>query len=137
MSEEYTVRVTAEAPVNKTEVQDRVARAIEAIFPESTVSSEPTYVVAEGESLDRFTDCLHEQQILDTARAHLRTHADNNVIRFRLKKQAAFVGVVNFAVGESSELGDIDVEIEIIEPELPGLLDVIAPETDDDGQPVS
>jgi predicted RNA binding protein with dsRBD fold (UPF0201 family) len=52
-----------------------------------------------------------------------------------LKKQAAFEGVVNFAVGEPDELGEIDVEVRVREPDVESFVDYVAPETDE-GQPV-
>lgn len=132
----YSIDVRVSAPVATTEVPDRVARAIESLFPNADIEIMPDRVVAEGHSLVQFSERLREQQILDTARAHLRTRIEGNTIRFRLKKQAAFMGDVNFAVGNPDELGDIDVEIRVREPTPDAFLDTVAPATDEDGSPL-
>lgn len=132
----YSIAVTVSAPVKTTEVPERVARAIEALFPNATLEIEPDRVTAKGHTVERFGERLQEQQILDTARAHLRTRIDGDTIRFRLKKQAAFVGDVNFGVGNVDELGEIEVEIRVTDPSPMAFLDEVAPETDEDGTPI-
>ncbi|MFB6111136.1 MAG: RNA-binding domain-containing protein [Halobacteriaceae archaeon] len=131
----YSVDVRITAPINNTEVDDRVVRAVEAVFPAADVTRDGDRLVAETHGLDRFSELLHDQQILDTARAHLRSRIDGKTIEFRLKKQAAFVGVVNFAVGNPDELGDITVRITVHDPSPERFLDQIAAETDEDGYP--
>lgn len=132
----YSIDVRVSAPVATTEVPDRVARAIQSLFPNAEIEIMPDRVVAEGHTLDQFSERLREQQILDTARAHLRTRIEGDRIRFRLKKQAAFLGDVNFAVGNPDELGDIEVEIRVREPAPRTFLDEVVPATDEDGTPV-
>jgi predicted RNA binding protein with dsRBD fold (UPF0201 family) len=132
----YSIDVTVSAPVKTTEVPERVARAIETLFPNAEVEIEPDRVTATGHTVDTFGTRLREQQILDTARAHLRTRIDGDTIRFRLKKQAAFVGDVNFGVGNPDELGEITVTIRVSDPEPMAFLDEVVPETDDDGTPI-
>lgn len=132
----YSIDVTVSAPVATTEVPDRVARAIEALFPSADIDIGSERVIAEGHALEQFSDRLREQQILDTARAHLRTRIDGDTIRFRLKKQAAFIGDVNFAVGNPDELGDIEVEILVRDPTPEAFLDTVAPATDEEGRPL-
>ena len=78
---------------------------------------------------------LHEQEILDTARRVFRRNMADNGFSFALKKQAAFEGVVNFAVGDPDELGDIEVDVRVREPTVEEFIDYVAPETDE-GQPV-
>ncbi len=53
---------------------------------------------------------LREFRILDTSRRIFMNGMEGNTIQFRLNKQVAFVGKVNFPVGEES-LGSIHVEI--------------------------
>jgi predicted RNA binding protein with dsRBD fold (UPF0201 family) len=129
----YSIDVQVTAPVATTEVPDRVARAVEAIFPSAEIEVQPDQVVAEGHAVEEFGERLREQQILDTARVHLRTRMEGDTIRFRLKKQAAFLGDVNFAVGNPDELGDIQVEIRVREPTPEAFLDDVTPGTDDEG----
>lgn len=132
----YSIDVRVSAPVKTTEVPERVARAIEELFPNAEVEIEPDRVTATGHTVDRFGERLREQQILDTARSHLRTRIDGDTIRFRLKKQAAFVGDVNFGVGNLDELGEINVEIQVTDPSPMAFLDEFVPETDEDGTPI-
>ncbi len=131
----YSIDVRIEAPVNDTEVTDRVADAIRNVFPETDPVHEDGRLVAETHTLDAFSDVLHEQEILDTARRVFRRRSTADGFSFSLKKQAAFEGVVNFAVGNPDELGDVFVDVHVREPDVEALIDYVAPETDD-GRPV-
>ena len=131
----YSIDVRIEAPVEPTEVTDRVADAVGQVFPNAEFTHEPGLLVAETHTLDPFSDILHEQEILDTARREFLKHADEDGFSFVLKKQAAFEGVVNFAVGNPDELGDIDIDVRVREPDVESIVDAIAPPTED-GTPV-
>ena len=131
----YSIDVRIEAPVKPTEVTDRVADAVGQVFPNAEFTHEPGLLVAETHTLDPFSDVLHEQEILDTARREFLKHADEDGFSFALKKQAAFEGVVNFAVGNPDELGDIDIDVRVREPDVESIVDAIAPPTED-GTPV-
>lgn len=131
----YSIDARIETPVNDTEVTDRVADAIQHVFPKATVESRPGKLVAETHSLDAFSDVLFEQEILDTARREFFKHADEAGFTFSLKKQAAYKGVVNFAVGNPDELGDITVTVTVREPDVESFIDHIAPPTED-GRPI-
>ena len=131
----YSVDVRIEAPVHDTEVTDRVADAVANVFPDAEPVHEAGRLVSETHSLDAFSDVLHEQEILDTARRVFRQNRTDEGFAFSLKKQAALEGVVNFAVGEPDELGEIDVEVRVREPDVESFIDYVAPETDE-GQPV-
>lgn len=131
----YSIDVHIETPVNDTEVTDRVADAIRTVFPNATVEQQPGKLVAETHTLDPFSDVLHEQEILDTARTQFLKNAHSGGFSFALKKQAAFQGVVNFAVGNPDELGDIAVDVVVREPDVETFIDHIAPPTKD-GVPV-
>jgi hypothetical protein len=131
----YSVDARIETAVNDTEVTDRVIDAVEALFPNAEVHSEPGRVVGETHSLEAFSDLLHEQEILDTARRQFQGSADEEGFSFSLKKQAAYEGVVNFAVGDPDELGDISVEVTVREPSVSEYIDHVAPPTRD-GTPI-
>ncbi|ESS03202.1 MAG: uncharacterized protein conserved in archaea [uncultured archaeon A07HR67] len=131
----YSVDVRIVAPVNDTEVTDRVEDAVRTVFPETEPIHEPGQLVAETHTLDAFSDVLHEQEILDTARRVFLRNSTDDGFAFALKKQAAFEGIVNFAVGDPDELGDIDVEVRVREPDVESFIDYVAPETDE-GRPV-
>ncbi|SMO78798.1 RNA-binding domain-containing protein [Halorubrum cibi] len=131
----YSVDVRIVAPVNDTEVTDRVADAVRNVFPDAEPTHEDGRLIAETHTLDAFSDVLHEQEILDTARRVFLRNSTDEGFSFALKKQAAFEGIVNFAVGDPDELGDIDVEVRVREPDVESFIDYVAPETDE-GRPV-
>lgn len=131
----YRVDVTITAPVNPTEVTDRVVNAVQNIFPSSTIEHNEDTVIAESHNLDKFSELIHRRSILDTTRSELFARRRDSTLSFSLKKQAAFQGVVNFAVGAPSELGDITVEVTVHEPDVETFIDHIAPPTED-GVPI-
>ena len=131
----YSIDARIEVPVRDTEVTDRVADAVANLFPNADTRQEPGKLVAETHTLDPFSDKLHAQEILDTARREFERGARADGFSFRLKKQAALQGVVNFAVGETDELGDIEVDVVVREPSVDEYVDHIAPPTED-GRPV-
>jgi predicted RNA binding protein with dsRBD fold (UPF0201 family) len=131
----YSIDVTVEAPVRETEVADRVADAVRNLFRDVELRREPDRFVGESHSLDAFSDVLHEQEILDTARRQFFDGVDEDGFGFALKKQPAFEGVVNFAVGSEDELGDISVRVDVREPDVGTFIDSVAPPTRE-GRPV-
>jgi len=132
----YSIDVRIETAVNDTEVTDRVSDAVNNVFPDAEVGREPGKLVAETHTLDAFSEVLHDQEILDTARRVFFNNEREDGFSFALKKQAAFEGVVNFAVGNPDELGDIDVDVVVREPDVESFIDHIAPPTEA-GQPVA
>jgi predicted RNA binding protein with dsRBD fold (UPF0201 family) len=131
----YSIDVTIEVPVMDTEVTDRVMDAVSELFPNAEFAEEPGRLVAETHTLDPFSDKLHEQEILDTARREFAKTADDEGFSFSLKKQPAFKGVVNFAVGSPDELGGIDVDVVVRQPDVESFIDHLAPPTED-GRPI-
>ncbi len=131
MSEVYSVDVEITAPVYDTEVTDRVADAITNLFPGAEVERTPGELRARTHTLDRFAERLREQEILDTARAQFFENRRGDAFTFALKKQAAFEGVVNFAVGNPDELGELHVSVRVEEPSMEAFVDRIAPATED------
>lgn len=141
----YSVDVTITVAVQPTEVTDRVVETVSNLFPDATIEQRPTpsdtepetpgEIVATTHSLERLSELFHRQSILDTARAAMLDGVDGNTFEFRLKKQAAFEGVVNFAVGSPDELGDIHVTATVTEPDPETYIRYVAPPTED-GVPV-
>ena len=131
----YSVDVQVTAPVNDTEVTDRVADAIDNLFPEADVEAHPGELLATCHTMETFSERLHEQAILDTARGAFFDGREGDTFGFRLKKQAAYEGVVNFAVGTESELGDLHVRVRVEEPDVDSYIDHVAPPTEE-GRPV-
>ena len=131
----YSVDIQVTAPVNDTEVTGRVTDAGHNLFPEAELESHPGELVGTCHSMEQFSERLHEQAILDTARRAFFDGQNGDSFSFRLKKQAAFRGVVNFAVGTESELGDIHVRVRVNEPDVESYVDHVAPPTEE-GWPV-
>ena len=135
MSAVYSVDIRIEAPVNDTEVTARVADAVQNLFPEGDPTHQQGALVAEVHTMDGFSELLHRREILDTARSVFFDNLEGNTFAFDVKKQAAFEGRINFAVGDPSELGDIHVNVTVNEPTAEEYIDYVAPPTED-GQPV-
>jgi predicted RNA binding protein with dsRBD fold (UPF0201 family) len=131
----YSVDVAIRAPVNDTEVTARVADAIQNLFPEADPTHREGELVAEVHTMAGFSEELHRAEILDTARSVFFGNLDGDQFAFDLKKQAAFEGRVNFAVGEPAELGDIHVRVRVEEPDVEAYIDHVAPRTED-GVPI-
>ncbi|MBV0900323.1 RNA-binding domain-containing protein [Haloarcula salina] len=136
MSAVYSVDVAIAAPVNDTEVTDRVADAVRTLFPEAELDHRRGELVAEVHAMEAFSELLHRAEILDTARSVFFDSLEGDTFAFDVKKQAAFEGRVNFAVGEPSELGDIHVTVTVREPDAEAYIDYVAPPTED-GTPIS
>ena len=131
----YSIDVEITAPVYDTEVTDRVADAMTALFPAGEPAYEHGELRATVHDLDRFSEQLHRQEILDTARGVFFGSLSGDTFSFDLKKQAAFEEVVNFAVGDPDELGEIHVRVRVNDPDAESYIDHVAPPTEG-GQPV-
>jgi len=118
-------RVRVEAPLHPTENPDKVMTALRNLFPDVRIESTERRIVGTTENLDRFRELIGNQRIRDTARRQLLAGRRENRTHVSLSKQAAFVGVVNFAA--SSPLGDISVEIE--SDDLEAAIDYVAEST--------
>jgi len=133
------VSVKVLAPVNPTEIQDKVEKAILNFFPVEFKLQESEIQALSGEgdleSLRRLHLRLREERILDTARKIFLNGIKDDTIRFRLNKQVACIGKLNFPAGEES-LGSIHVEISAENMgDLLRVIDWLAPQTID-GKPV-
>ncbi|GGJ12489.1 hypothetical protein GCM10008995_22920 [Halobellus salinus] len=131
----YRIDARVVAPVTDTEVTDRVEDAVRNLFPDVEFDHVEGELVGETHSLERFSERLHDQEILDTARREFFKGADDDGFRFSLKKQAAFKSVINFAVGNPDELGDIEVAVTVHDPDVEAYIDYVAPPTED-GTPI-
>ena len=133
------ITVTVSALVYPTEIEEKVRIAITNIFPvELAIRNFGIPQLFGGgdlESLRKIHMLLRDLRILDTSRRIFMNGIEGNTIQFCLNKQVAFVGKVNFPVGEES-LGSIHVEISSDnEGDLMKIIDWLAPETVD-GVPV-
>ena len=131
----HRIEVTASAAVQPTEVTDRVVDAIETVVPNAEIERTDDGIIARSHSLGTLSEHLRRREILDTARTVFYENRGREGFSFTLKKQPAFVGVVTFAVGEPSELGEIDVDVRVLEPDVDAVIDHVAPPTED-GVPI-
>lgn len=106
--------IKAKVRLNPTEDLDKVIKALSNIFDYDELEIGDDYVFVSGgkESLWRLKESLEERKIRNTARKILMKGGHDKVIFFKLSKQAAFAGVVNFVEEDLSALGEITVRIE-------------------------
>lgn len=131
----YDIDVEITAPLYPTETAARVREAIHGIFPTAEITTEADRLVGRSTSIERFSERLHEQAILDAARDRFLDGVDGNELGFELKKQAAVASVVNFPVGSPPELGTLSVSVRVNRPAVASFLDLLAPPTED-GEPI-
>lgn len=127
----HQIDVAIEAPVNPTERSEAVADAVRTLFPKAKIKRRDDRITAETHDLTHVRERLFEQRILDTARGVFFDRRGPKGFSFELKKQAALQNVVNFAVGNPSELGEIQVVVDVHEPEVTEFIDYLAPATED------
>ena len=95
------------------------------LFPDLAIEREDEVVVGSTASLETLRELIRNQKIRDTARGQFLAGRRGDRTRVDLSKQAAFMGVVNFAAG--APLGDIVVEIE--SDDLNAVIDFVAEST--------
>ncbi|MDM7912490.1 MAG: RNA-binding domain-containing protein [Methanotrichaceae archaeon] len=107
-----TIEITVHASVRPTERVENVVSAIENIFPGLVMDIREDRIEAyDGpDSMMTFHRLLREQKILDTARSVMMNGIVGDAVQFRLNKQAAFMGKVNFPP-EEEPLGSLHVQI--------------------------
>lgn len=130
----YRIDVEVTTPLNPTEVEDRVVDAIHALFPGAAMDKRDGQLVATTHSVDRLVERLRNQEIIDTAREVFLQSRHGREFAFDLKKQAAYEGVVNFAVGSPAELGDLHVRIRVEDPDPETFIDELVPPTPTDDE---
>jgi uncharacterized protein len=118
-------RVRVEAPCHPTESAVRIESALRNLFPDLVIERANERVAGTTIRVDRLRELIRNQKIRDTARGQLLAGRRGDRTTIRLSKQAAYAGLVNFAVG--SPLGDILVEIE--DPDLSTVIDYVAEST--------
>ncbi len=127
-----TIEISVHASVRPTERVENIVSAIENIFPGLIMDIREDRIEAyDGpDSMTSFHKLLREQMILDTARSVMMNGRVGDATRFRLNKQAAFMGKVSFPV-EEEPLGSLHVQITGGER----VIDWLAPQTED-GVPI-
>lgn len=119
--------VTVFCQVNPSEDPDKVRESILKIFPDAELELGGKGYSGTA-SLDRFSNLIRKQRILDATRAVMISNMRGNRTRMNLNKQVATVGKVSFADARPV-LGAIEVSVE--DEDLVALIDRIAPMTVD------
>ena len=127
------IEVAVYSSVRPTERVEKVASAIENIFPGMVMDIRADRIEAyDGlESLRNLHKLLREQSILDTARGVMLRGRVGEAVSFQLNKQAAFMGIVSFPP-EEEPLGSLHVQI--MGGEM--VINWLAPETEN-GLPIN
>jgi len=130
------VYIRVEAEVRPTEDLDKVLRALKNILyiknvKVEDVGRERRIVICEESSLDilkKLHDILRRQRILDTARSVMLRNLRSTTTEFKLNKQAAFQGIINFVENDNeSPLGAVTVMI--TSSNINAIIDWLAPKT--------
>lgn len=121
--------IKAKVRLNPTEDLDKIIKSLSNIFvyDELEIGDDYVYISGGRESLLRIKESLEKRRIRNTARKILMKDGHDKVIFFKLSKQAAFAGVVNFVEEDLSALGEITVRIETDNRDA--CIDWIAPQT--------
>lgn len=119
--------VTVRCPVNPSEDEEKVRKAVLSIFPDADLSLEDG-MLSGAATLDRFHRIIRNQRILDATRSVLLRNMRGNTTWLNLNKQVATLGKVSFA-DRNPVLGAIEVTIR--DDDLEALIDRLAPVTVD------
>ncbi len=133
------IAVKVFALVYPTEVLEIVKTAVMNLIPVKLLLQDfgvpGLYGEGNLDDLRKLHQLLREHRILDTARQVFMNGTEGNTIQFKINKQVAYMGKVNFPAGEES-LGSIHVEISAENKEaLIKIINWLSPRTVD-GKPV-
>jgi len=115
------LRVRVETPCRPTESPEAVSAAVQNLFPDAQIEIRDGVLVGTTGNLGRLRERIRTQRIRDTARRQLLSGRQGDRSTVRLSKQAASVGVVNFASG--------DIVVEIESDDLAAVIDDVAEST--------
>ncbi|OYT58636.1 hypothetical protein B6U71_04225 [Euryarchaeota archaeon ex4484_178] len=120
------VEIIIETEINPTEDVEKIKGAILNIFPDAKFEIFAGEIKAFSRDIENFGKILREEKIRDAARSVLLGNLYDNEIIFRINKQAATVGKINFSVGDVP-LGDMKITIK--GENLREMVNRIAPDT--------
>ena len=128
MTEETEIDITVRTKAHRTEPREKVEEAVRNLFPDAEFEDETLgndedrdedieLVARAGEeSIEHLRELVDRQEINETAREQFLDAVLGDTLAFRLSKQPATVGRVNFDVG-GHELGALHVRVETDDPE--------------------
>ncbi|MFP4187795.1 MAG: RNA-binding domain-containing protein [Halobacteria archaeon] len=117
------VNVVVRTPLHATERRQAVEDAVLNLFPDAEFEDENGTLVARSNDVSHLRELVDRQEIHQTAREQLADSVVGDTVVFRLSKQPATVGRLNFDVG-GHELGALRVRVETDDPD--GFVDYVA-----------
>jgi predicted RNA binding protein with dsRBD fold (UPF0201 family) len=120
----YRAEVTVEAPVQPTEVADRVADAVRTLFPDADVSVGDATVSATTHRLDGLAERIQRREIGDAVRDRCLATLDGERFELRVRKGPATVDTLNLAV-DDGELGDLTIRVTVSDPDPETLIEAM------------
>ncbi len=121
-------QVRISCKVNSTETPERVSQAVTNIFPDSVHEISDGVLTAIAPGLDAFSRRIRELRILDATRSVMYNGRGGGNTVFHINKQVAYMGKISFCEADAV-LGPIRVEV--IDDDILGLIDRVAPRTVD------
>jgi predicted RNA binding protein with dsRBD fold (UPF0201 family) len=112
----YQAEVAIEAPVQPTEVPERVADAVRTLFPDAEISVDEAAITATTHRVDGLADRIQRREIGDAVRDRCLGTLDGDTFELRVRKGPATVDTFNLAVDEA-ELGDIAIRVTVGDPD--------------------
>lgn len=104
------VEIKITAPIKSTEDSGRVKQAVLNIFPDAAMEEHEGKLEGTVSNAENLKRMLETQKIRDTARWFLKKNVKGGKLSFKLNKQAAYAGKVNFAIF-AHPMGEIEVQI--------------------------
>lgn len=121
------MKIKVKAKINPSEDPDKVAKAVNNLFPSLEFDVEDDRIKGESdklESLEDFKNKLGLQAIRDSARREFKKNKEESRIHFLLNKQAAFVDNISFS-NINTPLDPIEVQIKA--DNIDDLINYLAP----------
>ena len=119
------MNIVVKAKCYPTEEREKVCQAIHNIFPNGEIFGDDCLVL-ELDSVDKLRELIWDTQIRDSARSVLFRGKTDNSLKFKLNKQAAFMGKISFQ-DEHTALGSIYVSIS--DDDIDQVIDYLAEST--------
>jgi len=104
------VEIKITAPIKSTEDSSRVKQAVLNIFPDAAMEEHEGKLEGTVSNAENLKRMLETQKIRDTAQWFLKKNVKGGKLSFKLNKQAAYAGKVNFAIF-AHPMGEIEVQI--------------------------